>query len=88
MHPCGHFKKRHIIEIAANDLALLEQSLQSINGYSAIKNTGSCIQLYFANGTAKPEDINQYCFNQGITLTHLQLKKKSLESKFLELTGN
>lgn len=77
-----------IIEVAASDLALLEQYLQNIGGYSAIKNTGSFIQLFFANGTAKPDDINRYCFNNGITLTHLQLKKKSLESKFLELTGN
>jgi len=38
-------------------------------------------------GKANTAVINQHCFNAGITLTHLQLKKKSLEAKFLELTN-
>ena len=29
--------------------------------------------------------INQYCFQNGIALNHLQMKKKSLETKFFEL---
>jgi len=31
-------------------------------------------------------EINKYCFDQGVVLNHLQLRKKSLESKFMELT--
>ena len=30
--------------------------------------------------------INQACFDKGVVLTHLQLRKKSLETKFMELT--
>lgn len=30
--------------------------------------------------------LNAYCFSQGITLDHLALKRKSLETRFLELT--
>jgi ABC-2 type transport system ATP-binding protein len=31
--------------------------------------------------------INQYCFDKGIVLSHLNLKRKSLEKRFLEITG-
>lgn len=30
--------------------------------------------------------LNQYCFEHGLVLTHLQKKKRSLESKFMEIT--
>jgi hypothetical protein len=34
------------------------------------------------------ETVNRFCFDKGITLNHLRLRKKSLESKFFELTQN
>lgn len=76
-----------IVELGAADLAKLEQVLQGINGYSGMKHADNCLQLFFPVGTAKLEAINQQCFNSGVVLNHLQLKKKSLESKFFELTG-
>jgi ABC-2 type transport system ATP-binding protein len=35
-----------------------------------------------------PAEMNRQCFEQGIVLNHLQLRKKSLESKFMELTAD
>lgn len=32
------------------------------------------------------EELNQYCFEQGVILSHLQQRKRSLESKFMEIT--
>ncbi len=32
-----------------------------------------------------PRDINEYAFKHGIVLKKLEVKKKSLESQFLEL---
>lgn len=32
-------------------------------------------------------DVNQICFKNNITLTHLVVRKKSLEAEFLEITG-
>nr|MBP6625347.1 hypothetical protein [Chitinophagaceae bacterium] len=32
------------------------------------------------------EELNQYCFEQGVILNHLQKRKRSLESKFMEIT--
>jgi ABC-2 type transport system ATP-binding protein len=34
------------------------------------------------------EQINQICFEQGVTLNYLATKRKSLEARFMELTNN
>jgi len=77
-----------IIEVYATDINKLLEVIRSLNGYSNIKTTTNSIQLWYPNGIANLEDINRHCFNNGIVLNHLQLKKKSLESRFLELTNN
>ena len=46
------------------------------------------IQLFFPIGTAKLEEVNRFCFEKGVTLNHLTIKRKSLEAKFFELTNN
>jgi ABC-2 type transport system ATP-binding protein len=76
-----------IVEVGATDLTQLEKVLQSFNGYSSIKHADNSLQLLFPFGTAKLEPVNQHCFNNGVVLNHLLLKKKSLETKFFELTG-
>jgi ABC-2 type transport system ATP-binding protein len=45
------------------------------------------IQLFYPSGKADLASINKFCFEKGIVLSQLQLKKKSLESKFFELTN-
>ena len=76
-----------IVEIGAGNLSMLEQVLQSLNGYTGSKKLKDHIQLFYGTGVADLEKINQHCFNNGVVLNHLQLKKKSLETKFLELTN-
>ena len=76
-----------IAEVAAIDMQALANTLQSMNSYSSISKNETVIQLKYPAGTANLEAINQYCFNHGIVLNHLQLRKKSLETKFLELTN-
>ncbi|WP_196990453.1 ATP-binding cassette domain-containing protein [Panacibacter microcysteis] len=76
-----------IVEVSAADLLQLEQVLQSVANYKEIKKQKDFVQLYFAPGTANMELINSHCYSNGIVLNHLQLKKKSLETKFLELTN-
>src|SRR4051794_14217862 len=76
-----------IVEVSAANFQLLEQTLHSLNGYTSIKKQREVIQLLYPVGTADLENINKYCFKNGIVLNHLQLKKKSLETKFLELTN-
>jgi len=45
------------------------------------------VNIHFPIGSAEPGKINQHCFNNGVVLTHLLMKKKSLEAKFLEMTN-
>jgi ABC-2 type transport system ATP-binding protein len=77
-----------IVEVSAQDTVKLKEVLASIPGHTHLKEEGKAIQLFFPIGTANMEDINRYCFNQGITLNQLLLKKKSLETKFFELTND
>ncbi|HWB26117.1 MAG TPA: ATP-binding cassette domain-containing protein [Chitinophagaceae bacterium] len=77
-----------IVEISAANINSLRQALTTIAGYTQIKPEGNTVQLFYPMGTANLEDINRQCFNAGVVLNHLQLKKKSLEAKFFELTNN
>lgn len=76
-----------IVEVSASDLGRLESALRSSGGFTQLKKEGSVLQLFYPSGAANLESINQHCFQQGIVLNHLQLKKKSLETKFFELTN-
>ncbi len=75
-----------IAEIGATDIIKLEEILKNTNGWKEIRKQDNFIQMYFPVGTASLESINEFCFKNGVTLNHLQLKKKSLEVKFFELT--
>lgn len=77
-----------IVEVAAADILQLQTIASSLTGYSNLKRQNNFLQLFYRAGTADPEAINQHFFESGIVLNHLSLKKKSLETKFLELTNN
>lgn len=76
-----------IVEIGAIDMLELETVISKMHGYNNTKAQDKMMQLYYPVGTADVESINRYCFSNGIILNHLQLKKKSLEAKFFELTN-
>ena len=76
-----------IVEIGAINIPQLEIALNTLQGYSNLKVQGKVIQLFYPLGTADVETINRHCFSNGVVLNHLQLKKKSLEAKFFELTN-
>lgn len=77
-----------IAEIGAADSKQLLDVMQAYPGYNKI-STGdnSFVNVTFPLGTANPEAINRFCYEKGIVLSHLQLKKKSLEARFLEMTN-
>lgn len=78
-----------IVELGSPDLIALENILQQYQGVTQIKTTeNQSLQVFFPIGTASMESINRYCFEQGVVLNQLTLKKKSLESKFFELTND
>ncbi len=75
-----------IVEVSAANNALLMELLQHYPGSHHLKNHDSHIDVFFANGTANLEAINRFCFEKGVVLNHLRMRKKSLEAKFFELT--
>lgn len=76
-----------IVEVSAGDLTKLKQVLGTMNGFSHIEQGETHLKVFYPTGTARLDQVNQHCFNNGVVLNHLQLKRKSLESKFFELTG-
>ncbi|AXY77700.1 ATP-binding cassette domain-containing protein [Paraflavitalea soli] len=77
-----------IVETGAADVQQLLSVLQTYPGTAKVKMNEVHVEVSFPPGTANLEAVNQYCFNKGVTLNHLRLRKKSLEAKFFELTQN
>jgi ABC-type multidrug transport system ATPase subunit len=76
-----------IVEISSDNMAQLQHAITSLQGYSNIKINNQTAQLFFPIGTANLATINQHFFTQNVVLNHLVVKKKSLETKFFELTN-
>lgn len=77
-----------IVEISAADTAQLYVIVENYPGATHVKKQDQTIDVHFANGTASLEAVNRFCFEKGIVLNHMRLRKKSLETKFFELTKN
>ena len=77
-----------VIEVVAADNSKLVAVLNTIPGKTSIVHKEQAVHVHFPKGTAKPEEVNQYCFNNGVVLQQLSIKKKRLEEKFFELTNN
>lgn len=75
------------IEVRAENMPELLRLLQHMPGISnAVLENGT---IYLSAGnTTGTEAVNAYCHEKGIVLTHLVMKQKSLESRFIELTAN
>ena len=77
-----------MVEVGAQNNEKLMEVLQNMNNQIRVAKEGGMVKVFFPVGTADLESINKYCFDNGIILNHLLLKKKSLESRFFELTNN
>jgi ABC-2 type transport system ATP-binding protein len=79
------FGTEHLLEVGAPDLSALQDMATRIPGVNHVSAKGELLLLSLAEA-ATASSVNRFCFDQGIVLTHLNLKKKSLESQFMELT--
>ncbi len=77
-----------IVEISAADMEALAAAIKDYKSNISITREGNNLQLLLPKGSARLDDINNYCFGKGIVLNHLLFKKKRLEAKFFELTNN
>lgn len=74
------------IELAADNMALLKETLGQMPGILELYQNDSVLTVH-GEEKITTAAINKYCFEKGIVLTQLNLKRKSLESRFLEITG-
>ncbi len=77
-----------IVEVAASNMQALSNCIAQMQNVLSVKEDNQRLQIHFPAGTANLEEVNQFCFNQGITLNLLLNKKQRLESKFFELTND
>ncbi|MEO6820575.1 MAG: ABC transporter ATP-binding protein [Ginsengibacter sp.] len=77
-----------IVEVAANDQQKLIAVLNQLPGMTRFTDENKFVNIFFPVNTSNLTEINNYCFNNGVVLNHLVLRKKSLEAKFFELTNN
>jgi ABC-2 type transport system ATP-binding protein len=76
-----------LIELGSDNLQALESILRQFPGMISVVNTGAVLQLQCA-GTVTGTQVNSWCFEKGVVLNQLSLKRKTLEKRFLEITGN
>lgn len=77
-----------VIEVGAADMNALAAVLQRFSNSITINEKQNTLQFTLPKGTTRLEEINRFCFDNGIVLQHLLLKKKRLEARFFELTNN
>ncbi len=75
-----------IIEINADDLTALQMVVKQINGITEIISDETGLQLTCPENISAA-DVNRFCFEKGVVLNKLNVKRKSLETRFLEITG-
>jgi len=74
------------IELATDNITGLESILKELPGIIHIENNNGALNLQCEDSLSTAA-INKYCFEKGIVLSQLNLKRKTLEKRFLEITG-
>ncbi|HVY75086.1 MAG TPA: ATP-binding cassette domain-containing protein [Puia sp.] len=75
------------LELDAADQQKLCELMNRFPGATSTELSGGYVLVSFGKAIPNPAGINQYCFDQGLVLTHISIRKKSLESEFIALTN-
>lgn len=73
------------VEIGAQDAGRLLDMLATLPGVNSIEEKNGHFSL-LVDASMTAENLNKMAFEKGLTLNHLVLRSKSLESEFLEIT--
>jgi ABC-2 type transport system ATP-binding protein len=73
------------LEVSATDLQALHSLLSRLDKVEKILPAGEFLRVFPKEGLTTVM-LNRLCFENGIILSHLRLKKSSLETAFIELT--
>lgn len=73
-----------VIEIASSDQ---DKLLREVTAYAEVVSAEkeNNLVLVKTKQNCNPEDLNSYLISKGIVLSHLAMRKKSIENQFLEL---
>lgn len=84
----SHENKTETVEIdlAAENMATLEEMLRQFPGVLHLFPKDHSLSIECEAGITTAA-INRFCFEKGIVLSQLSLRRKSLEKRFLEITG-
>jgi len=75
-----------VIEVGADNMEQLLIVVKTLPGVINAFEEDGCI-VVSGEQHLTPRELNRLCFEQGIVLDRLALKRKSLETTFLEITG-
>ena len=81
-----NISNKQLVEVSAVDNLALKNILEQFPGVDIIANADNELQLTCDENITATQ-INKFCFDKGVVLSKLNLKKKSLETRFLEITG-
>lgn len=73
--------------LQAGNMEKLTELMKRFSGLKRFVISPEGLLCFFDNGSLFADEINAYCFQQGLVLSQITLKKKRLEEKFFELTG-
>jgi ABC-2 type transport system ATP-binding protein len=76
-----------LLEVAADDMEQVHEAISHYPGFvSIVKSEGRW--LVYLKDQIRPADVNEFLYKQGIVLTHLAERKRTLEQHFLELLND
>lgn len=75
-----------LVEVAADDNHALIAVLQQMQGVQNAVPVENAVEVTCTD-TITAAQLNLFCFEKGIVLNKLNVKQKSLETRFLEITG-
>lgn len=74
----------NIVEIASNEMEKLSSTMSSFPGQEKIAQENGSLFIHLKEGQTS-EDLNKFCFENGISLRKLLPQSKSLEQEFLKI---
>lgn len=81
------FGANNVIELQAADNNLIIQNLTAMPGFISQNHQDNVVFVTINPNEITEEGINKFFFEKGIVLRKINLKKESLERKFMELTN-
>jgi ABC-2 type transport system ATP-binding protein len=75
-----------LVELGAADNRQLKNILEQMAGVEIISEVEQGLEIICSENISA-EQINRFCFDKGVVLNKLNVKRKSLETRFLEITG-